>query len=149
MIAPLQHTDTTIAQQMRSVFQASYAVEAELLNAVDFPPLQRPLTGYTESTNAFLGYWQNDVLAAVIELDERGTHTHIQSLVVHPQFFRQGIARQLLSFVVDAHAATLLTVETGVDNGPACALYKAFAFEEVRQYDTDHGVRKVRFEKRP
>ncbi|MEJ2584117.1 MAG: hypothetical protein P8Z38_03455 [Robiginitalea sp.] len=39
-------------------------------------------------------------------------------------------------------------METGLDNGPATALYRKFGFREILQYDTDHGVRKVRFEKR-
>jgi hypothetical protein len=36
-------------------------------------------------------------------------------------------------------------VETGLANGPATALYQAFGFKVVRQWDTDHGVRKIRF----
>ena len=35
------------------------------------------------------------------------------------------------------------TVETGIDNRPAIKLYTSLGFEEQRQWDTDHGVRKV------
>ena len=43
MIKKLDHTNLAIATKMRVVFQESYSVEAALLNATNFPPLQRPL----------------------------------------------------------------------------------------------------------
>jgi ribosomal protein S18 acetylase RimI-like enzyme len=43
-------------------------------------------------------------------------------------------------------AGNRMTVETGLDNKPAIALYESFGFKEVKQYDTDHGIRKIRFE---
>ena len=38
-------------------------------------------------------------------------------------------------------------VETGVENEPAILLYKKFGFKEVKQWDTDHGIRKIRLER--
>ena len=38
-------------------------------------------------------------------------------------------------------------VETGVDNEPVIKLYKKLGFKEVKQWDTDFGIRKVLFEK--
>jgi hypothetical protein len=40
MIERLQNNDLEVAEKIRSVFQLSYKVEAELLNAKDFPPLK-------------------------------------------------------------------------------------------------------------
>ena len=48
MIKKLDHTNQAIATKMRIVFQESYAIEAKLLNAINFPPLQRPLQSYIE-----------------------------------------------------------------------------------------------------
>ncbi|MCK5441841.1 MAG: GNAT family N-acetyltransferase [Maribacter sp.] len=144
----LDHTNTRIAKKIRAVFQASYTVEAQLLKATNFPPLQRSLESFIKSENAFLGYLKNGELAGVIEVDTKGAITHIQSLVVHPQFFRQGIAQSLLEFVLSAYDSALFTVETGLENSPATQLYQKFGFTEVKQWDTDHGVRKIRFEKR-
>ncbi|HCY98291.1 MAG TPA: GNAT family N-acetyltransferase, partial [Polaribacter sp.] len=43
MIEKLKNSDLEIAKKMRLIFQASYKVEAKLLNATNFPPLKRPL----------------------------------------------------------------------------------------------------------
>jgi len=146
MISKINHTEITIAQQIRAVFQVSYAVEAELLQAVDFPPLKRTINDFLESTTSFYAYFQKEEMAAVMELKEAEGHRHIQSLVVDPKCFRQGIGSQLVQFALAAEEVQLFTVETGVDNAPAIRLYEKYGFRETRQWDTDHGTRKVRFE---
>ncbi|MGH1385650.1 GNAT family N-acetyltransferase [Kordia sp.] len=148
MIKKLQHTNKETATEIRSVFQVSYAVEAKLLKAIDFPPLKRPLESFIHSDNIFFGYIKNNELAAVVEIHHTVKQTHIQSLVVAPKFFRQGIASQLMEFVFNTFDSNLFMVETGVDNGPATTLYLKFGFKEVKQWDTDHGIRKIRFERR-
>ncbi len=148
MIEQLQHTNIEIAKNIRAVFQVSYAVEAKLLNAIDFPPLKRPLENYINSNTVFFGYFKNKELAGVIEINHTNDFTYINSLVVAPKFFRQGIAKQLIEFVFNTFDSNLFMVETGVDNEPATKLYKKFGFKEVKQWDTDHGVRKIKFERR-
>ena len=148
MIEKLQNNETEVSKEILSVFQLSYAIEAKLLNAVDFPPLKRPLKDYVNSTTEFFGYIKAGELAGVIEIDHNSPFTHINSLVVHPGFFRQGIARKLMEYVLKTFDADLFTVETGLENGPATELYKKFGFKEVNQWDTDHGLRKIKFERR-
>ena len=148
MIKKLHHRNLQTAQKIRIVFQASYAIEAKLLNATDFPPLKRTLEKYINSSTVFYGYFKNQELAAVVEINHTINFTHIQSLVVHPDFFRQGIARELMEFVLESYDSNLFVVETGVDNGPATKLYKKIGFIEVKQWDTEFGIRKVKFEKR-
>jgi ribosomal protein S18 acetylase RimI-like enzyme len=147
MISQLGHIKEHISKSIRAVFQASYAVEAELLKAVDFPPLKRPLDDFINCQNVFYGYWVGNELAAVVEIKAEVDAIHIQSLVVHPKFFRQGIAGQLIEFVFKTYDSPMYTVETGLDNIPAKALYEKFGFTLVKEWDTDHGVRKVRFER--
>ena len=145
MIQKLDHTNLAIATKMRVVFQESYAVEAKLLNAVNFPPLQRPLEGYTKSKTTFFGYHIKDEIVAIIEVSSKEQTTHINSLVVSPHYFRQGIGRQLMKYVLQDFSSKVFTVETGLKNIPASKLYTSFHFKEVKQWDTDHGVRKIRF----
>ena len=88
MIEKLNHTDFEIAQKIYSVFQVSYAVEADLLKAMNFPPLKRGLANFIKSTTDFYGYFYENELAAVIEIECKNHNTHIQSLVVDPFYFR-------------------------------------------------------------
>ena len=53
-----------------------------------------------------------------------------------------------MKFVLDTFDSKLFVVETGLNNGPATKLYEKFGFIEVKQWDTNHGVRKIKFEKR-
>jgi N-acetylglutamate synthase-like GNAT family acetyltransferase len=147
MIEKLQNSKLEIAEKIRAVFQVSYKVEAKLLAAVNFPPLQRPLENYRESSTEFYGYSKDGELAGVVEIDANNNYILIRSLVIHPIFFRQGIAGKLIEFVFNTFDSNLFVVETGLANGPATALYKKFGFIEVHQWDTDHGIRKVKFEK--
>ena len=148
MIEKLKNSDLKIAKKMQLIFQASYKVEAILLNATNFPPLKRTLENYTESNTEFYGYSINEVLAAVVEIDTNNNYILIRSLVVHPDFFKQGIAGKLLTFVFETFKSNLFVVETGLENGPATELYEKFGFVEVHQWDTNHGIRKIKFEKR-
>ncbi len=146
MIITLNHTAEIVAKEIRAVFQASYAVEAKLLKAVDFPPLKRELNAFITSANHFYGYEIGGKLLAVLELKQNSEANHIQSLVVLPAYFRRGIGRELIKHVLQHHDDTLVTVETGLANMPATALYEPLGFVKIKEYDTDHGIRKVAFE---
>ena len=137
MIQPLNNQNKHVATEMRKVFQASYAIEAELLGAADFPPLKRTMEDYMSCDNSFLGYFKDQELAGAIELDRGEEVIHIQSLVVHPKFFRQGIGRKLVEHVLASNPTIRFTVETGLDNRPAIRLYEQLGFTEISQYDTD------------
>ena len=144
MIEILDQNEDNIASKMHFVFQASYAIEAELLEAKDFPPLRRTVADFKNSETSFFGYWIEKELTAVIEIEPSLTSFHIRSLVVHPRYFRKGIGSKLIAFIIKLFIGNSITVETGLANAPAIALYKKFGFVEAGQYDTDHGVRKIK-----
>lgn len=148
MIKKLDHQNLATAKNIRTLFQVSYAVEAELLKAKDFPPLKRPLEAFFICKNDFFGYFQNNELAAVMEIDQKKDSVHIQSLVVQPKFFRKGIGKALVNFAFEKYRTDLFTVETGAANGPATKLYLRTGFTKIKEFDTVHGIKKVRFEKR-
>lgn len=148
MIEKLQNNKVETSYQIHLIFQLSYAVEAELLGATDFPPLKRSLESYLKSNNLFFGYFENKELAGIVEIEYKENCTEINSLVVSPAFFRNGIARKLLEFVFNRLDSKLFSVETGASNEPATELYKKLGFKEIKQWDTDFGIRKVLFERR-
>lgn len=147
MIQILDHTNQEVAIAIREVFQASYAIEAQLLNAINFPPLQRQLNAFMDCNTTFYGYFNDDSLAAVTEIKENGNSTHIQSLVVLPEYFKQGIAQKLITHTIITYNPELLTVETGADNFPACQLYEKMGFTQTRKWMTKHDIVKVHYKR--
>tara|TARA_R110002049_G_scaffold100420_1_gene244464 strand:- start:4217 stop:4672 length:456 start_codon:yes stop_codon:yes gene_type:complete len=147
MIQKLNNKQEEIAKEIYDVFQASYKIEAELLQVEfqDFPPLKRTINSFQNSSTNFYGFYKATKLAAVIEIDKIKNTTDICSLVVHPLFFRQGIAKKLLDFALKLHNSESVIVETGLANKPAIALYEKFGFVLNRNFMTSIGIEKVQF----
>ena len=145
MIEILDHEQEATAEEIYSIFQVSYAVEAQLLGASNFPPLNRTVADFLKSNTSFFGFYQGERLAAVLEIEPKPKTFHICSLVVDPHFFRQGIASKLISHILDLFEGNTITVETGLANEPAKKLYEGLGFKEDGQYDTDIGIRKIKF----
>jgi len=122
-------------------------VEADLLNATDFPPLSRQLDEFLNSNTEFYGLFKGSETVAIVELKSDETNTDIHSLVVHPDHFRQGLGRELMQFVFSTFDSESFTVETGLENEPATKLYKQLGFVEQEQWDTPFGIRKISFKK--
>ena len=148
MIKKLDHKIIGISEKIYSIFQVSYVVEAKLLKVKDFPPLNRDIVDFLNSESEFYGYFKNQEMVAVIEIKNNKDSTHIQSLVVDPKFFRQGIAQSLISYLFESFDSTHYTVETGAANQPAITLYKKNKFVEIEQYYAEFDIRKVRFERK-
>lgn len=147
MIKKLDNKNEKTSRTIRALFQASYQIEAELLNAVDFPPLKREVMDFVNSDTEFYGVCKGDEMAAIVEVNPSKDNTDIESLVVHPNYFRQGLGMQLMQFVLNAFNSKTFTVETGLENEPAIRLYKKLGFEEEKQWDTEFGIRKIKFKK--
>lgn len=145
MIKLLDHHDQSIARQIYQVFQVSYAVEAVLLGHPDFPPLKRTVQDIMNSPTLFYGYWKENVLVAAMEIKKNKHFTHVQSLTVDPDYFRQGIGYELLDFAQRTHPSELITVETGLGNTPAICFYENFGFIKQKTWMTDVGIEKIAF----
>jgi ribosomal protein S18 acetylase RimI-like enzyme len=145
----LQHIDIKSdknAELLYELWQLSYAVEADWLE-VDyklFPPLQRTTEDFLSSKNSFFIYLNRGILVACLEIKELSDSLRVQSCLVHPDWIRKGIGRQLMSFVFDKYADRRnFSVETGAKNKPAIALYKKVGFSIVGIYRTS-GILKVK-----
>ena len=144
MIRRIDHSKLGNANNIWDIFQHSYTVEAKILKVDNFPPLNRSISQIMKSNNIFFAFYNCSDLVALIEIDSSKKNTHIQSLVVCPKYFRRGIGSKMVQFVLDTYNSNIFTVETGADNYPAINLYKHFAFKEEFNWDTEHGVRKIR-----
>ena len=140
----LDHHSDSVAIQIHDVFQISYKVEAELVGVDDFPPLRRKASLIQSSDSQFLGQRIEGDLAAVVEFSESGEELSIDSLVVHPQYFRRGLASQLLQSLLARKPWKIAYVDTAAANDPALELYKKFGFSESKRWKTADGIEKVR-----
>ncbi|KAF7773777.1 hypothetical protein PCIT_a0096 [Pseudoalteromonas citrea] len=143
MIRLLDNTKHTVATQIYDVFQASYKIEAALIGIAYFPPLARMIDDINAAKTLFYGYFEEQELAAVVEISMQDTVLSIDSLTVSPAFFRKGIARKLLCFVMDEYPFSCALVETAAVNAPAIALYQKQGFVVFKKWTPDHGVEKV------
>lgn len=145
MIKPLQHRSTEDGTAIYEIFQRSYAIEAALLKSDNFPPLNRSVLDIQNSKTSFFGYYTDQQILGVMELELYSNHIHVRSLTVDPKYFRQGIGYRLLQFVLDEFHPGLVTVETGHANHPAVNFYLNFGFKKDKVFMTDVGIEKISF----
>ena len=143
MIKQINNTNVSISYKIYNLFQLSYKKEADILKVTNFPPLSRRVDDILNSENCFFAYFFKDDFLGIIELDD-SENLHIQSLVVNPDFFRKGIASQLIDFVLLKYKKRTLTVETALSNYPAVNLYKRYGFRKLYTYDAEFNIRKIR-----
>jgi len=147
MIALLDHHSESVANAIYDVFQLSYKVEAGLVDVEDFPPLRRSAAHIQSSNSQFLGYQTGGDIAAVIEFSQDGSALSIDSLVVHPKYFRRGLASQLMRSLLAGVDWQIADVETAAANAPALTLYQKLGFSESKRWNTADGIKKVQLMK--
>ncbi|MVO99025.1 GNAT family N-acetyltransferase [Paenibacillus lutrae] len=141
MITILDVQQEETARMMLSVQIPSYQIEADLIGFQGIPQLRDTVEKLQESGENFVGFWEEDELAAFISYTEDSGEVDICRLVVHPRHFRKGIARKLALHVLLKIAQGRKTVvSTGTLNTPALSLYKSLGFVEVREIEVAPGV---------
>lgn len=132
MIKKLDLTSEAAAQQVLDVQIPSYRVEAELIGFDGIPQLNDTVESLMCANEEFYGYAADGQLAGVVALSMEGEVPHISRLIVAPSFFRQGIGRKLVQFVLDQHeTADTIAVRTGASNTPAICLYQKLGFVDT------------------
>jgi len=143
MIERLDHHADDVALHIHKLFQRSYQVEAQLVGAAEFPPLQRSVSHIRASPGIFLGQWTESGLSVVLEYSLVATHLGIDSLVVHPRYFRRGLGREILHALLGSVTWQTADVETAAMNHPAIALYEQAGFTESKRWATRDAIEKV------
>ncbi len=135
MIKKLEHENEEIAGKIRQLFQLAYQVEADLLGIETFPPLQRTISNIKNSPTHFYGYFIENKIMGIIEIEYSKEETEIHSLVVHPDFFRRGIGKKMLGFILKKDSK-VYSVQTALKNIPAIKLYESEGFDLQKKWKT-------------
>jgi len=149
MLAILDQRDPQMAEQIYQLQQVAYAIERDLIDYPDFPPLSVTAHDIQQEEETFLGCWLDDQLAGVLSFTLSPALLDIGRLIVHPIFFRRGIASRLL-VAVESHAVAgmQLTVSTAEKNLPAVRLYQKHGYQLMERTVLPDGLVLVRFYKR-
>ncbi len=141
MIAKIQISNTREATQILELQRLSYRVEADLIGSDLIPGLHENLEQLQNSDETFYGFFEAQILWGAISFKLEHHTLDIHRLVVHPNHFRQGIARSLLEFVLKPELkAKRCIVQTGVLNSPAIGLYQKLGFVELEQREVIPGL---------
>lgn len=138
-----------IAEQVLALQKLSYQVEADLIGYSGIPPLQDSLESLQACQEIFYGLRVGVDLVGAIAYERHEEIVEICRLMVHPDWFRQGIASRLLRSVEEADAAVrTFRVSTGSGNLPAIRLYQRAGYVAQQERPVAAGVFVTSFEKR-
>lgn len=139
MIQSLDNHRRELAKEMWGIQIPAYQTEADLMGFEEIPQLKETVEDIQASNECFIGFF-DDGLKGFISYKEEEKLIDIYRLVIHPDFFRQGIARQLLSFLLEQFPGYNVTVSTGKANIPAKKLYHSFGFVEQNDFEVAPGI---------
>ena len=148
-IHAIDHTLSSQALKIWSLFQSAYQIEADWLKIKHFPPLSRTIQAIQESTTEFWALSEQDAFQAVLEFQKHGNWIEIHSLAVSTRELRQGHGRAILACLIGHYPERIIELETALANQAAMALYKKAGFNIISQFETEHGLIKVRLRKTP
>lgn len=141
MITPLNTRDINIAKEILVVQRPAYRAEAEIIGFDGIPQLSDTEESIMACGETFLGFRSEGRLAGAIAYTEDEEGVEICRLIVHPDYFRKGIGRRLVGFVMEEAArGKKVKVSTGAANEPAIRLYKQFGFTERERIEIAPGI---------
>jgi ribosomal protein S18 acetylase RimI-like enzyme len=134
MIQIIQISNPRAASQVLELQRLSYRIEADLIGSDKIPALHENLEQLQHCGETFYGFFERQILCGAISFKLETQTLDIYRLVVHPNHFRQGIARALIQFVLELEdAAKRCIVQTGTLNAPAIGLYQKLGFVELER----------------
>ncbi|WKA58040.1 GNAT family N-acetyltransferase [Planococcus shenhongbingii] len=147
MIVRLDHHLEKAAQAIQKIQQPAYKVEAALMGFEGIPQLHETVEEIQDSQEIFMGFLEGE-LKGFISYKKEDCTIDIHRLVVAPFYFRQGIGRRLLTYLLEQYKGHDFIVSTGTANEPAKKLYESHGFVEQDCFEVAPGVFCSRFLKR-
>lgn len=134
----LLHWEEQVAKQILSVQLPSYKIEAQLIQFDGIPQLREKVEDIMVSEETFIGSIEENKLIGFVSYTETTELIDICRMVVHPDFFRRGIASSLLKHVLALKKENQqVVVCTGAKNVPAIHLYERFGFIKARDIEVE------------
>ncbi len=149
MIKNLKLGDSETAKRALLIQRLAYRIEADLIGFDGIPPLHETITDLRASDETFIGYYAEEhLLAGVISYLITAGTLDIGRLVVHPDYFRRGIAQALVRHVeAISPDVRRIIVSTGRDNTPARAFYEKLGYQHTGDITLPEGVTISTYEK--
>jgi ribosomal protein S18 acetylase RimI-like enzyme len=134
-IEPLEHRDLRVARQIHAVLKLAHAQEAQWLGLNEHASGEPTPESIQASGVFYLGAYCGSELAGATSVgpDDEADQICIGSLIVHPQFQRQGLGSALVREALRRGAGMVFSVSVATHNAPALALYRALGFVAYRR----------------
>lgn len=124
----------------------SYKIEADLIGTDEIPPLKETFEQLQGCGETFIGCYIDGKLAGAISYLKKGKVLDIYRMMVHPEFFRRGIAKKLIAQLEQIGYSEMI-VSTGAANTPAIELYEKLGFERQNDSVVGNGLVIANFKK--
>lgn len=148
MIRAIDLSDTQEVLELLALQQTAYRIEAELIGFDEIPPLLDSPLSLRESGESFFGYFEEGRLVGAATCKQGVKELMICRMMVHPDFFRRGIASELLKHLEQlALPGMKILVSTGTNNTPAVQLYDKHGYEPIRKQLVAPGITLTQFQK--
>lgn len=151
VIEQLDLSDREKAELLWSLQHAAYRIEAALIGVSDLPPLRETVDDLQACTETFWGCWteEGELAAAVsAEPGEEPNTATVCRVMVHPDYFRRGLAVALLSAAMAEYAPeSAWEVTAEVRNEPAVSLYEKLGFLPMETFIPAPGIMMLRMRK--
>ncbi|WP_286183187.1 GNAT family N-acetyltransferase [Bacillus sp. ISL-55] len=126
--------------------RSSYKIEACLIGTDEIPPLKETFEQLQDCGETFIGCFIEGRLAGAVSFKKEGEVIDIYRVMVHPDFFRRGIARKLITQLEQIEHSEMI-VSTGAANTPAVKLYGKLGFERQEDSVVGNGLVLANFKK--
>jgi ribosomal protein S18 acetylase RimI-like enzyme len=140
MMKRLDIKDKKTAGEVLQVQIPAYQAEADIIGYQEIPPLSDTVETLQNCGETFYGYF-DPFLVGVISYKIEQQMLDIHRVVVHPHFFRRGIGRAMVRFLLHTYQDKVngFIVRTAQKNTPAIKLYQQLGFREIKRIMTaDH-----------
>ena len=151
MFEVIQMKNVEAAEEVWALQHAAYRVEAAIIGVTDLPPLHETVESLRHSNETFYGFRspEGELAGALSFAREQDGRYFIGRLMVHPEYFRQGIGFRLLSYLLAAFPTVHWTVTAEARNSPALALYEKVGFVRISSYEPAPGITLHQLERTP